>query len=66
MREDSASVKCGMAASLLEVGELEAEFLELAFQVVIGGVEVRVASGGQFLCQFEEAACGIVVDGLHR
>jgi hypothetical protein len=39
-------VKWVIAASLLEVAKLEAEFLELTFQVVMGGIEVRVASGG--------------------
>jgi hypothetical protein len=55
-----------MAASLLEVAKLEAKFLEFAFQVVIGGVEVRVASDGQLLGQFEEAVFGKVIDVLHR
>src|SRR5438046_2541873 len=55
-----------MAASLLDVAKLEAKFLELAFQVVLGRVEVRVASGRQFLSQFEEAGVdGVTVCVLH-
>jgi hypothetical protein len=43
---------------LLETGELEAEFLELAFKIAGGGVKVGIAAGGKLVGQLDEAILG--------
>jgi hypothetical protein len=58
-----------MAAPLSVVGELKANFGKLAVEFLLAGVEVRVATGGQFIRQLDEAGgdgmmVGVVVHDL--
>lgn len=55
-----------MVASLPVVAEMKAEFGELAFEFLLAGVEVWVASGGKFLGQFKQASVnGMMIGVVH-
>jgi hypothetical protein len=56
-----------MVAPLAVVAKLEAEFLKLAVEVIVGCIEVGVAACGEFVGQLVKAERDSVVigDGLH-